>query len=170
MGGSGPRGTIPVCSTMRSFSNLLGCHLTSTSWTVPTDVHTTHSPPNTLWPQQVTQHRAEGQTLPPHPPPARVPMLLSPVCTPQPHTRCATRWHNALVSVSGLELGSPLLAWAVCTSDHCLLLSQTRDLQKYKSTMLLFLLISLLCFGKYSYIFHINWSLCYIGNGFNTFK
>ena len=117
MGGSGPRGTIPVCSTMRRFSNLLGCHLTSTSWTVPTDVHTTHSPPNRLWPQQVTQHRAEGQTLPPHPPPARVPMLLSPVCTPQPHTRCATRWHNALVSVSGLELGSPLLAWAVCTSD-----------------------------------------------------
>lgn len=87
--------------------------LTSTSWTVPTDVHTTRSPPNRLWPQQVTQHRAEGQTLPC----TRVPMLLSPVCTSQPLTHCAMRWHSAVVSVSGLELGSPLSAWAVCTSD-----------------------------------------------------
>lgn len=44
-------------------------------------------------------------------------MLLSPVCTPQPHTHCAMRWHNAVVSASGLGLGSPFSAWAVSTSD-----------------------------------------------------
>lgn len=112
MGDSGPWGTIPVCSTTHSFSDLLGCHFDKYQLTVSTDVHTTRSPPNRPGPGRSLNTEQRVRHFP-----ALECQCFCLLCAHHSHSHCAMRWHSAVVSVSGLELGSPLSAWAVCTSD-----------------------------------------------------
>ena len=111
LGGSGPQDTIPICSTMHSVSDVLGCHLdkqqldcANFSSRRPHNVFTFQQ----VVAQQLTQHRAERQ---PRPCRSTSPST-SCAHTLATHTHCAMRWHNAVVSVSGLWPEYPFSDWA----------------------------------------------------------